>query len=57
MKDEELVDFLSYPRHEIMINEEVARDFLNASLASIQKDSGDEIIAPILLAPARPPTY
>jgi len=46
MEDDELVEFLTYPRHEIMIDEEVARSFLNASLASIQKDPGDEIINP-----------
>lgn len=46
MESDELVEFLKYPRHEIMINEEVARSFLNASLAAIQKDSGDEILPP-----------
>ncbi|MDD1966144.1 hypothetical protein NPS29_12515 [Pseudomonas putida] len=46
MSDEELIDFLKYPRHEIMISEEVARVFTNASLKAIQADPGDEIIAP-----------
>lgn len=46
MGDEELIDFLKYPRHEIVISEDVARDFVNASLMAIQKDPGDEIISP-----------
>lgn len=46
MGDDELNDFLKYPRHEIMISEEVAREFTNASLKVIQADPGDEVIPP-----------
>jgi hypothetical protein len=47
MSDGELIDFLTYPRHEIVISEDVAREFANASLMAIQKDPGDEIISPV----------
>ncbi|MGA3827253.1 hypothetical protein [Pseudomonas chlororaphis] len=33
-------------RHEIVIDENVARDFHNQSLLEIRRDPGDEIIAP-----------
>lgn len=46
MTDKELAAFLSCPRHEIVINENVARDFRNQSLAELNRDSGDEIFAP-----------
>jgi hypothetical protein len=37
---------LDPPRHEFKISENVAREFRNKSLLSIQKDPGDEIIEP-----------
>lgn len=46
MSDDELIEFLRYPRHEIVISENVAREFHNQSLSEIRKDSGDEIITP-----------
>ncbi|WP_242201488.1 MULTISPECIES: hypothetical protein [unclassified Pseudomonas] len=46
MADDELAAFLSYPRHEIVINENVAREFHNQSLIEIRKEPGDEIIPP-----------
>ncbi|OIN53370.1 hypothetical protein [Pseudomonas costantinii] len=46
MTDEELAAFLSYPRHEILIDENVALEFRNQSLAEIRRDPGDEVIAP-----------
>ncbi|MBC3254350.1 hypothetical protein HU733_02500 [Pseudomonas paralactis] len=46
MGDEELVEFLRYPRHEIVINENVARDFQEKSMLMIQQSPGDEIISP-----------
>lgn len=47
MGDDELGAFLSYPRHEIVISENVAREFENQSKAKIRKDPGDEIVPPI----------
>jgi hypothetical protein len=46
MDDDELADFLSYPRHEIVISENVAREFHDQSLRELQKDPGDEFIYP-----------
>ena len=46
MADDELAAFLSYPRHEIVISENVAREFRNQSLAELKRDPGDEIIGP-----------
>ncbi|WP_421560862.1 MULTISPECIES: hypothetical protein [unclassified Pseudomonas] len=46
MGDDELREFLRYPRHEIVISENVAREFHNQSLRETRKDSGDEVIAP-----------
>jgi|SRR5450830_133785 len=46
MGDNELVEFLKYPRHEIVISENVAREFHNQSLSEIRKDPGDEILSP-----------
>ena len=46
MGDDELVVFLSYPRHEIVISENVAREFHIQSLAELKRDSGDEMITP-----------
>ncbi|WP_426108533.1 hypothetical protein [Pseudomonas sp. TWR1-1-4] len=46
MTDDELIKFLRYPRHEIVISENVAREFHNQSLSEIRKDPGDEIITP-----------
>lgn len=43
MTDDELVSFLSYPRHEIVISENVALEFYRQSLNEIRKDPGDEI--------------
>ena len=37
---------LNPPRHEIEISQNVAREFRNKSLLSIQKDPGDEIVEP-----------
>ncbi|NWA43845.1 hypothetical protein HX871_07125 [Pseudomonas reactans] len=46
MGDGELIEFLNYPRHEIVISENVAREFHNQSLSEIRKDPGDEILPP-----------
>ncbi|RWA27974.1 hypothetical protein DJ028_08270 [Pseudomonas veronii] len=46
MSDAELCEFLSYPRHKIVISENVARYFLSQSLAKARRDPGDEIIEP-----------
>ncbi|WP_421551680.1 hypothetical protein [Pseudomonas yamanorum] len=46
MTEEELSSFLTYPRHEIVISENVARLFHNQSMYEIQRNSGDEIIEP-----------
>lgn len=43
---DDLVAFLSYPRHEILISENVAADFHTKSLLMIQQDPGDSIISP-----------
>lgn len=42
MADSELIEFLRYPRHEIVISENVARRFQEESLREIRRDSGDE---------------
>ncbi|MCD5970730.1 hypothetical protein [Pseudomonas quasicaspiana] len=49
MADDELAAFLSYPRHEIVISEKVAREFHIQSLAELKRDSGDEMITPDFL--------
>ncbi len=46
MADDELTAFLSYPRHKIVISENVAREFQEKSLAELRRDPGDESIAP-----------
>ena len=46
MTDEELAAFLSYPRHEIVISENVAREFHNQSMAELKRDPGDGFICP-----------
>lgn len=46
MGDDELADFLSYPRHEIIISENVARAFHNESLRELRHDPGDEYVYP-----------
>ena len=46
MGDDELTTFLSYPRHEIVIGENVARMFRDESLAELKRDPGDETIHP-----------
>ncbi|KIQ13703.1 hypothetical protein RU03_05620 [Pseudomonas simiae] len=48
MSDDELIEFLRYPRHEIVVSENVALEFRNQSLAELKRDPGDEIIAPAL---------
>lgn len=47
MPDDELMSFLRYPRHEIVINENVALEFHNQSLAELRHDPGDEIVKPL----------
>ncbi len=47
MGDNELIEFLRYPRHEIVIDENVAREFRNLSLAELKREPGDEIIQPM----------
>lgn len=42
MADHELAAFLSYPRHEIVISENVARKFEEASRAELKRDPGNE---------------
>ncbi len=44
MRDDELADFLSYPRHEIVISENVARKFYGESMRELMRDPGDEPI-------------
>lgn len=46
MADADLIEFLRYPRHEIVISENVAREFQNQSLIEIRKNPGDEIVSP-----------
>lgn len=43
MGDNELIEFLRYPRHEIVIRENVARDFYIQNLFEISKDPADEV--------------
>lgn len=42
MADDDLAAFLSYPRHEIVISENVAREFEKASRRELSRDSGDD---------------
>ncbi|MEJ5280648.1 hypothetical protein WH299_15370 [Pseudomonas sp. MYb541] len=42
MPDHELIEFLRYPRHEIVISENVARLFEEESLKELRRDPGDE---------------
>ncbi|MGY2173930.1 hypothetical protein [Pseudomonas azotoformans] len=49
MANDELIEFLRYPRHEIVISENVAREFHNQSLAELRRDPGDEIFKPPLI--------
>jgi len=44
MADDELAAFLSYPRHEIVISENAAREFHNESLRELKRDPGDGIL-------------
>jgi hypothetical protein len=46
MCDDELIEFLRYPRHEIVIAENVAREFYDQSLRELNKDPGDDFIYP-----------
>ena len=51
MADDELTAFLSYPRHKIVISENVAREFHIQSLAELRRDTGDEIFKPSVTQP------
>lgn len=44
MGDDELIEFLRYPRHEIVISDNIARMFTRESLLVIQRGTGDEMI-------------
>jgi hypothetical protein len=46
MSDEELIEFLRYPRHEIVISENVAHDIHSQSLAELKRDPGVENVPP-----------
>lgn len=46
MADDELIEFLRYPRHEIVISENVAREFHKQSLVKLKRDPGDKFFAP-----------
>ncbi|MGU9815609.1 hypothetical protein ACU684_09475 [Pseudomonas sp. LF135] len=46
MGDNELIEFLRYPRHEIVISENVARAFQEKSIAEASRNPGDEILKP-----------
>ena len=46
MGDNELIEFLRYPRHEIVISENVARAFHSESLRELRNDPGDEYFSP-----------
>lgn len=47
MPDNELISFLSYPRHEIVISKNVARDFQEKSLAELRRNPGDDALPPL----------
>lgn len=47
MGDNELIELLRHPRHEIVISENVAREFRTLSLAELKREPGDEIIQPM----------
>lgn len=47
MADDELAAFLRYPRHEIVISENVARAFHSESLRELRNDAGDEYFSPV----------
>jgi len=47
MPDDELMSFLRYPRHEIVISENVARAFHSESLRELRNDPGDEYSSPV----------
>ena len=47
MADDDLIGFLRYPRHEIVISENVAREFYRQSLIEIRKNPGHEIAQPV----------
>ena len=49
MADDQLIEFLRYPRHEIVISESVVREFRNQSLQELKSDPGDEFICPEVL--------
>ncbi|OKO48500.1 hypothetical protein [Pseudomonas sp. BTN1] len=41
MADSELIEFLRYPRHEIIISEDVAQKFHNESMRELMRDPGE----------------
>lgn len=47
MGDNELIEFLRYPRHEIVISENVARAFHSESMRELRNDPGDEYSSPV----------
>ena len=49
MPDDELIEFLRYPHHGIVISENVAREFHNQSLAELKRDPGDEVFNPTVI--------
>ncbi len=46
MADNELIEFLRYPRHEIVISKNVAREFHKQSLVKLKRDPCDKFFAP-----------
>lgn len=44
MPDDELIAFLRYPRHEIVISENVARKFYSESMLELVREPGDETV-------------
>ncbi|AAY37888.1 hypothetical protein [Pseudomonas syringae] len=52
MDDEELDAFLTYPRHEIVVSESVARAIYDAGVRNIlsaDQDESDEVISPLAI--------
>lgn len=43
MGDKELIEFLRYPRHKILISENVAQDFYRISLNELHEDTGTKL--------------
>ena len=44
MGEDELIEFLRYPRHEIVISENVARKFYSESMRELIREPGDETV-------------